>query len=216
MTADPDTPDDKGPGRKPREVFSVYSSVSGKAETFADPREAGRAFFLADPAERPSVTHTLGNSARTMARTEIHGVHPGGEPRYFKSLPASHAPDAAFREGFLEAMEQSLKERLGEVAAVKGPAQAARVDSRLVDDLESFAFRVPVKAVQLWASRSTDILPGPVLKAAADAYAVGRGREAAVGWVRENEMADGNLRESGRVKVADGRQFTQGSEEWER
>lgn len=175
MSTDGGSTGDKTRGGKPREVFSVYSSVSGKAETFEDPRAAGRAFFLADPAERPSVTHTMGNGARTMARTEIHGVHPGGEPRYFKSLPSSHAPDAAFREGFLEAMEVSLQKRLGDAAAVKEPAQAVRVDTRLVDDLEAFAYRAPARAAQLWASHSTDIPPGSVLKAAVDTHAVGLG-----------------------------------------
>jgi hypothetical protein len=149
VTSDGVSPDDPTPRARLREVFSVLSSVSGKAETFEDPREAGRAFFLADPDERPSVMHVMGNSARTMARTEIHGVHPGGEPRYFKSLPASHAPDAEFREGFLEAMEKSLTERLGLITAVQEPAHAGRVDTRLLDDLESFAFRAPAKAAQL-------------------------------------------------------------------
>ena len=53
---------------------------------FEDLRQAGEAFFRADPVERPSVAHIDGNTARTMARTEIHGVHESGETRYFLSL----------------------------------------------------------------------------------------------------------------------------------
>ena len=100
---------------RPKEYFSVRLTLSGAAQEFEDPRQAGEAFFRAAPAERPSVAHIDGNTARTMARTEIHGVHDTGETRYFKSLPDSHAPDAEFRAGFLNAMETSLSERLGKV-----------------------------------------------------------------------------------------------------
>jgi hypothetical protein len=100
---------------RPKEYFSVRLTLSGAAQEFDDPGEAGEAFFRAVPAERPSVAHINGNTARTMARTEIHGVHESGETRYFKSLPDSHAPDAEFRAGFLNAMEASLTERLGKV-----------------------------------------------------------------------------------------------------
>jgi hypothetical protein len=60
---------------RPKEYFSVRLTLSGAAQEFEDPRQAGEAFFRADPAERPSVAHIDGNTARTMARTEIHGVH---------------------------------------------------------------------------------------------------------------------------------------------
>eukprot|EP01031_Cornospumella_fuschlensis_P019506 gene19506-23904_t len=97
---------------RPKEYFSVRLTLSGAAQEFEDPRQAGEAFFRADPAERPSVAHIDDNTARTMARTEIHGVHETGETRYFKSLPDSHAPDAEFRAAFLNAMEASPTERL--------------------------------------------------------------------------------------------------------
>ncbi|MCU0731784.1 MAG: hypothetical protein MUE84_09355 [Hyphomonas sp.] len=207
---------DKTQGGKPREVFSVYSSVTGKAETFEDPREAGRAFFLADSTERPSVTHTVGNAARTMARTEIHGVHPGGEPRYFRSLPSSHAPDVAFREGFLEAMEQSLKEKLGTVAVVKQPGHESRYDTKLVDDLESFAYRVPARAAQLWTGHSAEIPSGPVLQVAVEAYVAGVWHEGPVGQTVQGEVSGTG---PGRPRSAhsDSRtKFTQATREWER
>jgi len=130
---------------RPKEYFSVRLTLSGAAQEFDDPRQAGAAFFQADPAERPSVAHVDGNTARTMARTEIHGVHEGGETRYFKSLPDSHAPDAEFRAGFLNAMEASLTERLGKVEWGKdGPAVTERLDTGLRDDLEAFARRVSI------------------------------------------------------------------------
>ncbi len=85
VTSDADSPDEPKQGAKSREVFSVYSSVSGKVETFEDPRVAGREFFLADPAEGPSVTHMVGNSARTMARTEVHGPITAVSPSTLKA-----------------------------------------------------------------------------------------------------------------------------------
>lgn len=150
--------------------FSVNLVVSGTAERFEDPRAAGEAFFRADPAERPSVTHIDGNTARTMARTEIHGARENGETRYFKTLPDSHAPDAEFRTGFLTAMEASLSERLGKVEWGKdGPAVAERLDTGLREDLEAFARRAPEKAAALWAGYTEEMAQGPELRAAAKA-----------------------------------------------
>ena len=152
---------------RPKEYFSVRLTLSGVAQEFEDPRQAGEAFFRADPAERPSVAHIDGNTARTMARTEIHGTHESGETRYFKSLPDSHTPDAEFRAGFLNAMEASLTERLGKVEWGKdGPAMTERLDTGLRDDLEAFARRAPEKAATLWADHSDAVPPGPTLRAA--------------------------------------------------
>ena len=152
---------------RPKEYFSVRLTRSGTAQEFEDPRLAGEAFFRADPVERPSVNHIDGNSARTMARTELHGQHETGEPRYFKSLPDSHAPDAAFREGFLNAMEASLSERLDKVEFGKDGAKAVeRLDAGLKDDLEAFARREPEKAAALWTERTGEPAPGPTLQAA--------------------------------------------------
>lgn len=216
MTADADTPDDMGTPSKRHEVFSVYSSVSGKAEIFDDPRAAGRAFYLADPSERPSVTHTMGSGARTMARTEIHGVHPGGEPRYFKSLPSSHAPDAAFREGFLEAMDQSLKERLGKVAVVNEPGREIRNDNRLVDDLEAFAYRLPVRAAQLWVGHGTDNPPGPVLKAAVDEHVVGVSLSATMARTGKAKVSGANIPLPEKTLWSEGSSYKTSSVDWER
>ena len=152
---------------RPKEYFSVRLTLSGAAQEFEAPSQAGEAFFRADPAERPSVAHIDGNTARTMARTEIHGVHESGETRYFKSLPDSHAPDAEFRAGFLNAMEASLTERLGKVEWGKdGPAVSERLDTGLRDDLEAFTRREPEKAATLWADHSDAVPPGPELRAA--------------------------------------------------
>lgn len=161
---------DRAAADRPKEYFSVRLTLSGTAQEFEDPGQAGEAFFRADPAERPSVAHIDGNSARTMARTEIHGVHESGEARYFKSLPDSHAPDAEFRAGFLNAMEASLTERLGKVEWGKdGPALTERLDTGLRDDLEAFARRAPEKAATLWADHSDAAPPGPELRAAVQA-----------------------------------------------
>ena len=44
-----------------KEYFSVRLTFSGSSHEFEDPRLAGEAFFRADPAERPTVTHVDGN-----------------------------------------------------------------------------------------------------------------------------------------------------------
>lgn len=163
---------------RPKEYFSVRLTQSGTSQEFEDPRLAGEAFFRADAAERPSVTHVDGNTARTMARTEIHGTHENGEPRYFKSLPDSHAVDASFRAGFLEAMEVSLAERLDKVDLSRDGAKAVeRLDAGLKDDLEAFARREPEKAAALWAERTGEPAPGPTLQAAVEAREAEADRE---------------------------------------
>ena len=168
----------RDPGERPAEFFSVRLTLSGATQDYEDPRAAGAAFFHAEAAERPSVTHVAGNTARTMARTEVHGVQETGEPRYFKSLPESHAPDAAFRAGFLEAMEASISERLGKVEFGKDGARAVeRMDAGLKDDLEAFARREPAKAAALWTARSEEPAPGPVLQAAVQAREAEAGRK---------------------------------------
>lgn len=164
------TETEQAPALRPKEYFSLYQSRSGEAQEFEDPQLAGAAFFRADPTERPSVGHINGNGARTIARTEIHGVHEGGEARYFKSLPDSHAPDAEFRAGFLNAMEASITERLGKVDWSKDGANVVeRLDAGLKDDLEAFARREPEKAAALWAERTNEVAPGPKLQAAVQA-----------------------------------------------
>ena len=165
---------------RPKEYFSVRLTLSEAAQGFEDPRQAGEAFFRADPAERPTVTHIDGTTARTMARTEIHGIHETGETRYFKSLPDSHAPDVEFRAGFLNAMEASLTERLGKVEWGKdGPAVSERFDTGLRDDLEAFARRAPERAAALWTDHSKAVPPGPELRAAVQSRGEVADREAA-------------------------------------
>ncbi|HRX74970.1 MAG TPA: hypothetical protein P5341_12765 [Hyphomonas sp.] len=173
-----------GAAERKKEYFSVRLTFSGSSQEFEDPRLAGEAFFRADPAERPSVTHVDGNTARTMARTEIHGAHEGGEPRYFKSLPDSHAPDAEFRAGFLAAMEASISERLERVTHGRDGANVVeRQDAGLKDDLKAFARREPEKAASLWSDRTEEPAPGPILQAAVKAREGVVEAEAQVGQV---------------------------------
>ncbi|MEH7830511.1 hypothetical protein [Gemmobacter denitrificans] len=167
-----------------KEYFSVRFTFSGSSQEFEDPRLAGEAFFRADPAERPSVTHVDGNTARTMARTELHGQHESGETRYFKSLPESHGPDAEFRAGFLSAMEASITERLERVKHGRDGANVVeRLDAGLKDDLEAFARREPEKAASLWSDRMEEPAPGPILQSAVKAREGVVEAEAQVGQV---------------------------------
>jgi hypothetical protein len=173
-----------GAAERKKEYFSVRLTSSGTSQEFDDPRLAGEAFFLADPAERPSVTHVDGNTARTMARTELHRWQEGGETRYFKSLPDSHAPDAEFQAGFLAAMEASITERLEKVTHGRDGANVVeRLDSGLKDDLEAFARREPEKAASLWTDRTEEPAPGPILQAAVKAREGVVEAEAQVGQV---------------------------------
>ena len=170
MDQDIDGLQTNGAAERKKEYFSVRMTFSGTSQEFKDPRLAGEAFFRADPAERPTVTHVDGNTARTMARTELHGQHEGGEARYFKSLPDSHAPDAEFRAGFLAAMEASISERLQRVTHGRDGANVVeRLDAGLQDDLEAFARREPDKAASLWSDRTEEPAPGPILQAAVKA-----------------------------------------------
>jgi hypothetical protein len=166
-TQEPEAGATIGAAERKKEYFSVRLTFSGTSQEFGDPRLAGEAFFRADPAERPSVTHVDGNTARTMARTERHGTNEGGETRYFKSLPDSHAPDAEFRAGFLAAMEASISKRLEKVMLGRGGDNVVeRLDAGLKDDLEAFARREPAKAASLWSDRTEEPAPGPILQAA--------------------------------------------------
>lgn len=183
-TQEPEASATIGAAERKKEYFSVRLTFSGTSQEFEDPRLAGEAFFRADPAERPSVTHVDGNTARTMARTELHGTHEGGEMRYFKSLPDSHAPDAEFRAGFLAAMEASIYERLGRVADGRDGANVVeRLDAGLKDDLEAFARREPEKAASLWSDRTEEPAPGSFLTAAVKAREGVVEAEAQVGQV---------------------------------
>ncbi len=181
---DNDTATSPANGRDERatEYFSVGLARSGAVQEYEDPREAGAAFFRADPAERPSVTHVDGQTARIMARTTVAGTDEAGEPRYGKSLPESHAPDAAFRAGFQEAMEASLTDRLGQAdQEADGQAIGPRLHARTKDDLEAFAAAEPGKAAALWTAHSGDLPPGPRLQSAigvAEAEAEPDGRAA--------------------------------------
>lgn len=169
-TREPEAGAARDVAERKKEYFSVRMTFSGTSQEFKDPRLAGEAFFRADPAERPTVTHVDGNTARTMARTELHGQHEGGEARYFKSLPDSHAPDAEFRAGFLAAMEASISERLQRVTHGRDGANVVeRLDAGLQDDLEAFARREPDKAASLWSDRTEEPAPGPILQAAVKA-----------------------------------------------
>jgi hypothetical protein len=190
--------------------------LSDKVEMFTDPERAGAAFFRADPTERPSVAHIVGNTSRTLALTQIHGQHPNGEHRYFKALPDSHPLDALFRKGFMEAMEKSLTERLELKAGVKEPAKAASADLRLIDDLEAFAYRSPEKAASLWVGRSNERPTGPVLKAAVEAHVVERASGALAERTTEREVSRPDRRLSEKVHDSDQAQITQSSGDWER
>ncbi len=182
---EPETGAAGGAAERKKEYFSVRLTFSGASQEFEDPRLAGDAFFRADPAERPSVTHVDGNTARTMARTELHGTHEGGETRYFKSLPDSHAPDADFRAGFLAAMEASISEPLERVQVGRtGETVVDRLDAGLKDDLEVFARREPEKAASLWSDRTEEPAPGPILQAAV------RAREGMVEAEAQIDQAD--------------------------
>lgn len=188
MDQDIDGLQTNGAAERKKEYFSVRLTFSGTSQEFEYPRLAGEAFFRADPAERPSVTHVDGNTARTMARTELHGQHESGETRYFKSLPDSHAPDAEFQAGFLAAMEASITERLEKVTHGRDGANVVeRLDSGLKDDLEAFARREPEKAASLWTDRTEEPAPGPILQAAVKAREGVVEAEALVGQVFTTE-----------------------------
>jgi hypothetical protein len=216
VSAGAKAPDDPPQGGRPHEYFSVRLPLSDKVEVFTDPELAGAAFFRADPTERPSVAHIVGNTSRTMALTQIHGQHPNGEHRNFKALPDSHPPDAMFRKGFMDALENSLTERLERMAEGKVATRAASTDLRLIDDLEAFAYRSPEKAASLWAGHSNERPTGPVLKAAVDALVVARASDASAEQTVKGEVARSDRRLSEKMHDSDQAKITRTSGDWER
>ena len=96
--------------------MAFFEVINGDDKTrYTDAKQAGAAFFAADSSMRPSVIHGMdgtplspGGSARVMANTEIHGTNENGQARYVKTLPNSHAVDAAFRAGYTDAQEKAV------------------------------------------------------------------------------------------------------------
>ncbi len=78
------------------------SGLKGDTKDFADAKEAGAAFYHADPKTRPYVIESLpDNRARTMADTQLHGVDANGDTRFVKALPeGSRESDLEFRAGY--------------------------------------------------------------------------------------------------------------------
>lgn len=129
--------------------------VDADAKQYSDARQAGAAFFAADITKRPYVVHSSEqNFARGMAGTAIHDKYPDGETRYVRVLPDSHDVDKDFRAGYMQALEQSVNERLKntdwERAASDPATRGVKLDNRLHDDLETLARVDLAKAAKAW------------------------------------------------------------------
>lgn len=122
------------------EQFALYNQVTGEKRNFTDAKEAGAAFYREDKSNEPSVIH----DGRVMART-VWQQAPGEERQYSKTLPNSHAVDAEFRAGYLDALEGSVRERLAKVNWEKD-----KPDTRLLDDLKELSAFSKAKAASAW------------------------------------------------------------------
>lgn len=137
-------------------TYDIVISKTSEKQTFTDAKEAGAAFFAADRTLSPTVIHEIdGTKARFMATTEIHGTYPNGEQRFVKMLPDSHEVDPKFRLGYMEALENSITERLKATDWIKAkadyPDQAPALDAKLYDDLETLSRSDMAKTIKLWA-----------------------------------------------------------------
>lgn len=138
--------------------FRVHQPKSNTTQDFTDAKEAGAAFFHADRTERPGAIHVMKTdgreSGRMMADTEVHGTYANGEQVFVKTLPNSHAVDADFRAGYMQALEQSVNERLKatdwDAAKSQIPLAAPNLHSHLSDDLATLARSDFEKAAKAW------------------------------------------------------------------
>lgn len=105
-------------------AYTLHNPRTNATQQFADAREAGAAFFAAEPSNRPAVIHsTEGGGARLMATTEVHGAHEDGKPRFVKTLPSSHKGDAEFRAGYAEALERQMRQEEAKAKGAASPPQ---------------------------------------------------------------------------------------------
>lgn len=163
--------------------FSVHLPKSNESQEFTDAKEAGAAFFNADRTERPGVIHVMKTdgreSARTMADTAIHGTYANGQQVFVKTLPNSHEVDADFRAGYMQALEQSVNDRLKttdwDAAKPKTPLGSPELHEHLSDDLAILARTDFEKAAKAWEDHAPkDARPPAIVD-----------RE----WKRQNEEA---------------------------
>lgn len=139
--------------------YSVYNPTTRQSQEFASPKEAGAAFFHTNHSDQPCVIHTMpGNRARIMAGTSLHGLYADGEQRFVKDLPDSHEGDQEFRSGYMEALENSVIERLRltdwEKSRPEHPAMVPHLGNQLDDDLETLARSSREKAIGAWKNNA--------------------------------------------------------------
>lgn len=139
------------------DMADTFDVIDGEKSTrYQSAEEAGKAFFEADSANRPSVVHGMpatlhsgpGGSARMMAGTQIHGQDQSGDNIYFKTLPGSESQvDKDFRAGYVNALEKSVNARLKET---DWEAASLGLDHRLYGDMELLAKHDPERAAKAW------------------------------------------------------------------
>lgn len=149
------------------EIYSLYNPRTSNHRDFTDAKEAGAAFFNEERADQPSVALLQedpkapgGRFFRPMAATSIYGTYANGEKKFVKSLPNSHKGDAKFREGYMEALEKSVNERLKqtdwEKARPDHPMKAPNLDNKLYDDLDTLARVDDNKAIKAWKDNAPE------------------------------------------------------------
>ena len=148
-------------------IYSLYNPRTSNHRDFTDAKEAGAAFFNEERADQPSVDLLQadpkapgGRFFRPMASTSIYGTYANGEKKFVKQLPDSHEGDDKFREGYMEALEKSVKERLKqtdwEKARPDHPMKAPNLDNKLYDDLDILARVDDNKAIKAWKDNAPE------------------------------------------------------------
>ena len=149
------------------EIYTVHNPRTNKQQQFTDAKEAGAAFFNAERSDRPAVIHSQndpeapgGRFSRIMANTQVHAIYANGEQKFVKTLTNSHKGDAEFREGYMEALEKSVNERLKqadwEKARPDHPVKAPNLDNKLYDDLDTLARVDDDKAIKAWKDNAPE------------------------------------------------------------
>jgi hypothetical protein len=149
------------------DIYTVYNARTNTQQQFTDAKDAGAAFFNEDRADRPAVIHSQEDRdapgrlfGRILAATGVHGTYANGEQKFVKSLPDSRKGDVDFRAGYMEALENSVNERLKqadwEKARPDHPVKAPNLDNRLYDDLDTLARVDKDKAIKAWKDNAPE------------------------------------------------------------
>ena len=131
-----------------------YLHIDRKTERYADPKEAGKAFYKADPNKKPTLTIKEGGEEIALASTYI-GKDQEGNEHGIKRISSTGNKEDGFIRGYYGELEKSLGKALQSVNWTEIEAghkeQVPNIGLRFYEDLSMLAKRDPAKAEKLWS-----------------------------------------------------------------